>query len=114
MTQPATFLTRIFSARPRGLLFGATGDEGAAHISGTIIGQDIAGAIARFGSSYAVHLVGSGHLGALYTSALKVAGLSSTLVDGDTLAIAGLTHAAREPWPERFANAAELTGAPAR
>ncbi len=102
LAEPATILTRLFAARPQSLINQVSDDEAAAHISGTIIGQDIAGAIARFAPVHAVSLVGSGHLGALYTKALEIAGLRSTMVDGDELAIQGLSHAARLIWPDRF------------
>lgn len=106
LADPATILTRLFAARPHSLLNDMSDDDAAAHISGTIIGQDIAGAIARFAPVYATTLVGSGHLGDLYTQALKIAGLQSKMVDGDELAILGLSHAAKLIWPDRFDPAA--------
>lgn len=106
LAEPATILTRLFAARPQSLLNQLSDDDAAAHISGTIIGQDIAGAIARFAPVHATTLVGSGHLGALYTQALQIAGLQSKMVDGDELAILGLSHAAKLIWPDRFDPAA--------
>lgn len=102
LNEPATVLNRLFSVRPKSLLHDLNNEDAAAFISGTIIGQDIAGAKARFGDTGTVTLVGSGHLGTLYTSALKIAGLSSQMLSGDELAVAGLAHAARLIWPERF------------
>jgi len=102
LSDPATVLTRLFAARPQSLLNQMSDDDAAAHISGTIIGQDIAGAIARFAPVHSTTLVGSGHLGALYTQALQIAGLQSKIVDGDELAILGLSHAAKLIWPDRF------------
>lgn len=102
LSDPATVLTRLFAARPQSLLNQVSDDDAAAHISGTIIGQDIAGAIARFAPVHATTLVGSGHLGDLYSQALQIAGLQSKMVDGDELAILGLSHAAKLIWPDRF------------
>lgn len=102
LSDPATVLTRLFAARPHSLLNQMSDDDAAAHISGTIIGQDIAGAIARFAPVHSTTLVGSGHLGNLYSQALQIAGLQSKMVDGDELAILGLSHAAKLIWPDRF------------
>ena len=102
LDEPATILNRLFSVRPKSLLHDLNNNDAAAFISGTIIGQDIAGAKARFGDASSVILVGSGHLGTLYASALNIAGLPSQMVDGDELAVAGLAHAARLIWPDRF------------
>lgn len=102
LSDPATVLTRLFAARPHSLLNQMSDDDASAHISGTIVGQDIAGAIARFAPVHATTLVGSGHLGDLYSQALQIAGLQSKIVDGDELAILGLSHAAKLIWPDRF------------
>lgn len=102
LREPATFLSRLFSVRPKNLLHEMSNNAAAAHVSGTIIGQDIAGALARFSPVHSVTLVESGHLGELYGSALGVAGLQSRTFDGDELAIRGLTLAARANWPVRF------------
>ncbi|MDZ7824161.1 MAG: 2-dehydro-3-deoxygalactonokinase [Ahrensia sp.] len=110
LAEPATILTRLFSARPNSLLHDLSNDDAAAHISGTIIGQDIAGAMARFSPMHSVALVGSGHLGTLYASALEIAGLKAQLYDGDELALGGLCHAARLMWPSRFDNRTNFKG----
>lgn len=102
LDNPATILNRLFSVRPKSLLHDLSNEDAAAFISGTIIGQDIAGAKARFGNYSSVTLVESGHLGSLYASALQIAGFKTQAVDGDELAVAGLVHAARLIWPDRF------------
>lgn len=102
INEPATFLNRLFAVRSKSLLHDLSPNAAVAEISGSIIGQDIAGAMLRFSSFDEVILVGSGHLGALYSQALKLAGLTPRLVDGDELAVRGLTHAARTIWPDRF------------
>lgn len=103
MAEPATILMRLFSARPRSLLHAQTAVDAAAWLSGTIIGQDIAGALARFGPIRAVALVGGGAQGPLYAAGLALAGIELVTHDGDDLAVAGLLHTARTQWPERFA-----------
>ncbi len=102
LNDPATFLTRLFSVRPQSLLNAMSDEDVAAHVSGTIVGQDIAGAKAQFSPMHSVVLVGSGHLDTLYQSALEAAGLSCRIYDGDALAVAGLSSAAQAIWPDRL------------
>ncbi len=102
MAEPATLLMRLFSVRPQGLLHGAGAATARAVLSGTIIGQDVAGALARFGKPDRIGLVGGGALGPLYRTVLELAGIAVDEVDGDYLAIAGLAAAARQIWPTRF------------
>lgn len=110
LEEPATIFARLFATRPQNLLNDASADDAAARISGSIIGQDIAGAVSRFAPMRQITLVGSGHLGILYQAALELAGLNSTIVDGDELAIAGLSRAAQLLWPERFEADAQNIG----
>lgn len=102
LAEPATFLSRLFAVRPQGLLFGTTAASARAALSGTIIGQDVAGALARFGRAGRIGLVGGGALGPLYRAVLELAGMEVTESDGDALAVAGLSFAAASLWPARF------------
>ena len=102
LDEPATFLSRLFSVRPRGLLFGSSPDTARATVSGAVIGQDVAGALARFGRPKRIGLVGGGSLGPLYADVMEMAGISVEETDGDSLAIAGLAAAAAVIWPGRF------------
>jgi len=97
LDSPADILARIFSIRPAGLLRDLAPGESRARLSGYLIGQEIAGARARFALPDHVDLIGDQPLAALYTEALSVAGLSCHLHDSDALAIAGLAGAAAAP-----------------
>ena len=102
LAEPATVLSRLFAARPQGLLFGTSAATARASLSGTIIGQDVAGALARFGRPDRIGLVGGGALGPLYCAVLELAGIAVTEADGERLAVAGLSFAAACLWPQRF------------
>lgn len=91
---PADILARIFSIRPASLLQDLDPASASARLSGYLIGQEIAGAKARFVLPERVALIGDQPLGAVYAEALAVAGLACALHDSDTLAIAGLVGAA--------------------
>ena len=65
--EPARMLMRLFAIRSRALLHGADAAHASASLSGTIIGQDIAGALARFGKPERLTLVGGGTLALIET-----------------------------------------------
>jgi 2-dehydro-3-deoxygalactonokinase len=100
--EPARMLMRLFAIRSRALLHGADAAHASASLSGTIIGQDIAGALARFGKPERLTLVGGGTLGALYARALDLVGIATDVFDGEVLARAGLSTAAGRIWPDMF------------
>jgi 2-dehydro-3-deoxygalactonokinase len=102
LAEPATTLMRLFAIRSRGLLAGQDAAHALGTLSGTIIGHDIAGALARFGTPSRLTLVGGGTLGTLYERALRVAGIAATTIDGEELACEGLLAAARQIWPDRL------------
>lgn len=97
LDMPADILARVFSIRAAGLLQDFDPSAAAARLSGYLIGQEIAGAKARFSIPEQVDLIGDPRLGALYTEALAIAGISSTLHDSDAVAIAGLAGAVSAP-----------------
>ncbi len=89
--------SKLFAIRAAGLLQGLGAAEAAACLSGLLIGGEIASARRRYGAGNApVVLVASGALGALYATALDVAGLAVRIVDADEAVRAGLVEAARE------------------
>jgi len=94
---PADILARLFSIRPASLLQDLDPAAAAARMSGYLIGQEIAGAKARFALPDRVDLIGDPRLGALYDEALAIAGISCTLHDSDTAVIAGLAGAVSAP-----------------
>lgn len=94
LESPADILARLFSIRPAGLLENHGPADLRSRLSGYLIGQEIAGARARFALPDHVDLIGSQPLTALYAAALSVAGLAFHQHDSETLTIAGLTDAA--------------------
>jgi len=97
LDSPADILARLFSIRPAGLLLDLGAADASARLSGYMIGQEIAGARARFELPDHLDLVGGESLGTLYAEALKVAGINCDRYDSDALAIAGLTGAGAAP-----------------
>jgi 2-dehydro-3-deoxygalactonokinase len=96
---PALATNLLFSVRAGQLLHGTAAADARAQLSGTLIGLEIAGALAGSGSVDGVCLVGSGGLGTLYRTALESQGLNVRAVDADEAVRAGLSAAARTIWP---------------
>lgn len=97
LDSPADIFARLFSIRPASLLQDLDAADASARLSGYLIGQEIAGAGARFSLPERVDLIGGQALGALYAEALAVAGIACSRHDGDALAIAGLAGAITAP-----------------
>lgn len=87
---------RLFSIRAGSLLAGKDATEGAARLSGLLIGAEIAGMQALAPKTTPVRLIGSASLGTLYLSALERAGLKGEQLDGSALVRLGLMAAARK------------------
>ncbi|NVD37950.1 2-dehydro-3-deoxygalactonokinase [Ensifer sp. HO-A22] len=96
---PALATNLMFGVRAGQLLHGATATDAKATLSGTLIGLEIAGALAAAGAVDSVCLVASGSLGALYRAALASLDLSPRIVDADEAVRAGLSTAAQAIWP---------------
>lgn len=90
---PEQVTARLFSIRSGPLLGLAEAAEGAAKLSGELIGLELAGARAQFGRVEAVTLVGAGKLFELYRAALEAAGVSVKSIDADGAVRAGLLAA---------------------
>ena len=88
----------LFQLRAGQLLGFAPSAEGAARLSGLLIGSELAGAMARHGPVTEVLLVASGSLGALYRSILEARGLTVRIRDANEAVRRGLWRAAREFW----------------
>lgn len=102
LDDPASMLTRLFAIRARALLHGAGPDAARGALSGIVIGQDLAGAIAHFGKPERLTLIGGGSLGRLYERAFELVGVANDQFDGDLLAQSGLFAAAQQVWPDRM------------
>ena len=96
---PALATSLLFSVRAGQLLHGTGAADARARLSGTLIGLEIAGALAAATPADSICLVASGGLGTLYRTALESLGLMVRLVDADDAVRAGLSAAARAIWP---------------
>lgn len=95
LAHPAQVLSMLFSVRAAQLLGFEGHEDGAPHLSGLLIGSEIAAARERYGTG-AVWLVASQRLNALYAPVLENAGFVVNLVDGESAVRAGLLAAARQ------------------
>jgi len=96
---PALATNLLFSVRAEQLLNNTGAADARARLSGTLIGLEIAGALAAAGRVDGICLVASGGLGALYRTALESQGLTVRVVDADEAVRAGLAAAAQAIWP---------------
>lgn len=101
-TEPAGLPASLFRLRASQLLGFAQRADGAAWLSGLLIGTEIATAAKRYGSGQPLRLLGTGSLGRLYQAALTEAGFDATMVDAEQASRLGLTKAAVSLWGERF------------
>lgn len=97
--QPQMATNLLFTARSGQLLHGMTASAAQARISGTLIGLEIAGALADAANDTPIALVASGRLQKLYETAFKALSLNATTIDADTAVLAGLSAAANAIWP---------------
>ena len=72
--------------------------DGAARLSGLLIGTELADAQRRHGSLRSVRLIAAGALGRLYEAALAAQGLDVTAVDAEQASRLGLAKAAGRIW----------------
>ncbi|MBW9115973.1 2-dehydro-3-deoxygalactonokinase [Rhizobium cauense] len=96
---PALATNLFFTARSGQLLHGLTAAGAQARISGTLIGLEIAGALADTGTGANVTLVAAGRLQGLYEAAFRALSLSYTTIDADVAVRGGLAAAAKAIWP---------------
>jgi 2-dehydro-3-deoxygalactonokinase len=91
-------LHKIFQARSLRLDQQLAPEGAASWMSGLLIGADVAGALQLFevDEKSKVHIVGTSHLVAAYATALARAGRTSSTLDGERTAFAGLGYLHRE------------------
>lgn len=97
-TEPAELSAALFRVRAAQLLGFEQRADGAAGLSGLLIGAEIAAASHRHGTQHAVRLIAVGDLCALYTAALTDAGFRVDQVDAEQASRAGLGKAAIKLW----------------
>src|SRR5690606_31549565 len=95
MENPEQVTSHLFAIRSGPLLGLAEAAEGAAKLSGELVGLELAGARAQFGQVEAVTLVGAGRLFELYHAALVAIGLEVHPIDADAAVRGGLLSAGR-------------------
>lgn len=91
-------LSALFSIRAGQLLGFEKKAEGAAHLSGLLIGAEVAAAKSLYGAPSDIVLVGSGALGSLYEAVLTDAGYRVRVVDAEEAVRNGLAKAAARLW----------------
>lgn len=96
---PALATNLVFTVRSGQLLHGLPPEAAKARLSGTLIGLEIAGALATAKPGSSVCLVASGALAGLYQSALSALDLTPTAIDADEAVRHGLAAAANAIWP---------------
>jgi 2-dehydro-3-deoxygalactonokinase len=95
---PALAANLLFQVRSRQLLFGGSPAAARASISGTLIGLELAAALAKDVPSEGITLVASGRLAALYRLAFDTLAVAIHSIDADNAVLAGLSRAAAAIW----------------
>ena len=95
---PTALTASLFRLRAAQLLGFEQRADGAARLSGLLIGTELADAARRFGAPRQVRLIGAGALGRLYEMALAAQGLDVTTVDAEQASRLGLAKAAARIW----------------
>jgi 2-dehydro-3-deoxygalactonokinase len=93
--QPTAFLHSLFTVRAGALVapVGASVAPGAAVLSGTVIGAEIADVLGLLQPGENIALIGAGKLASLYQGALAVHGHKAALQDGTAITLSGLRQA---------------------
>jgi 2-dehydro-3-deoxygalactonokinase len=101
---PSGLTTSLFRLRAAQLLGFEQRADGAARLSGLLIGSEISDAMQRFGNTRKIRLMAAGSLGALYQSALESSGFDVTMIDAEQASRRGLAKAAINLWGAQFAS----------
>ncbi|MBV9980456.1 2-dehydro-3-deoxygalactonokinase [Bradyrhizobium sp.] len=100
-TAPSGLTASLFRLRAAQLLGFEQRSDGAARLSGLLIGAEIADAVQRHGARQALRLIGAGGLGGLYEVALREAGFDVSVVDAEGASRRGLAKAAISIWESK-------------
>jgi 2-dehydro-3-deoxygalactonokinase len=99
---PTGLTASLFRLRAAQLLGFEQRADGAARLSGLLIGAEIADAMERHGARRPLRLIGAGGLGKLYEVALREAGFDVAVVDAESASRRGLAKAAISIWGARL------------
>lgn len=102
LAAPSRLTASLFQLRAAQLLGFQQRADGAARLSGLLIGTEIADATAQHGQQHGVRLIGDSTLGRLYAAALAATGLNVTTVDAEQASRQGLSKAARQIWGVQY------------
>jgi 2-dehydro-3-deoxygalactonokinase len=102
LAAPARLTASLFRLRAAQLLGFEQRADGAARLSGLLIGTEIGDAIHRYGPPQSVRLIGASNLGRLYETALTAQGFDVTAVDAEQASRGGLHKAAMNIWGKQF------------
>jgi 2-dehydro-3-deoxygalactonokinase len=105
LATPTALTASLFQLRAAQLLGFEQRADGAARLSGLLIGTEIADAQRRHGPLRSVRLIAAGALGRLYEAALRSQGIDVTTVDAEQASRLGLTKAAGRIWGAAKENA---------
>ncbi|MFD1199272.1 2-dehydro-3-deoxygalactonokinase [Brucella gallinifaecis] len=92
---PELIANALFTVRAGWLVHDYKPSDQLARLSGLLIGLEIAGGRTLFGKAREVLLLSDGMMGALYASALEIAGVKVNRIEADELVRDGLFMAAR-------------------
>ena len=102
LAAPAGLTAALFRLRAAQLLGFEERADGAARLSGLLIGTEIADALERHDGPQTVRLIAAGPVGRLYEAALAAQGLDVKAVDAEQASRLGLTNAALRIWGEHL------------
>lgn len=95
---PSGLTSSLFRLRAAQLLGFEQRADGAARLSGLLIGTEITDAHRRYGAQHELLLIGAGALGDLYRSALAASGFDVRSIDAEQASRRGLCKAANAIW----------------
>jgi 2-dehydro-3-deoxygalactonokinase len=98
LKEPVSMAESLFGVRASQLLGFEEQSDGAAHLSGLLIGSEV-GRVKQLYGTGTIGLVASGELGRLYQAVLQKAGFEAILHNGETVVRQGLFAAASQLWP---------------
>ena len=98
LAEPTALTASLFRLRAAQLLGFEQRADGAARLSGVLIGTELADVARRDGTVRSVRLIAAGALGQLYEAALNAQGLDVTTVDAEQASRRGLAKAALKIW----------------